>query len=355
MQVDIKKDKNLVTLNNLGQTGLVNLGNTCFINTAIQCFSSIKHFVAYFLSDQYLQDINKSKESDFVKCFSDILKLMWSENCIVRPVKFKKKLSEFYEEYSGTDEDDSSECFLKIITLLHEGLNYKVNIISLNSDDPKTYMEKVNKEAFQSWKNYFENSYSIPVKLFYGQFWERRKCISCGIIKSTFSPFGGMIYLPVKKNTNTLSDCIKEYTTSEDRIGDNQIYCEKCKKNTDAKSKISVWRLPSVLTLAFQRFDNHRKLTNYINFSVNKVNFFELTEREKHKNVFYDLVAIANHRGSIIGGHYWAFCRGTNGKWYEYNDDSVTEIPDTSSLVTNKAYYLVYVRRDIKSDIVISS
>ena len=54
----------------------------------------------------------------------------------------------------------------------------------------------------------------------------------------------------------------------------------------------------------------------------------------------YELVAVGNHGGSMGGGHYNAF-RKYKQTWYEIDDESVREIPE-SHLVTSSAYILVY-------------
>ena len=44
-------------------------------------------------------------------------------------------------------------------------------------------------------------------------------------------------------------------------------------------------------------------------------------------------------------GHYTAMARAQNGKWYNYDDDSVTEVANEGDIVTPRAYLLVYKRR----------
>ena len=41
-----------------GVVGLQNLGNTCFMNSMLQCLSNTQPLTEYFLSDQYLEELN---------------------------------------------------------------------------------------------------------------------------------------------------------------------------------------------------------------------------------------------------------------------------------------------------------
>ena len=52
---------NLIFLSNQvnpGLAGLNNLGNTCFMNSALQCLSNTVQLTNYFLSNEYLGDVN---------------------------------------------------------------------------------------------------------------------------------------------------------------------------------------------------------------------------------------------------------------------------------------------------------
>ena len=353
-KIVLKKDKNLSCLLNLGNSGLVNIGNTCFMNTALQCLNSVNVFCAYFLSDQYKEDINKKKESEFVEIYSNFLKNFWSENCIIRPQNFKRTFGNFYDPYSSFRQNDAAECFSKIIELLHEGLCYQVNIdIVIDNKKDLSEIDKINLLAIESWKRQYSNNYSIPLKLFYGQFWSRIRCIKCNTISHNFDPFG-IINLPISEKTNTLDDCIEYYTLTENMEGRNKYNCSHCKQETIAKKRITIWKLPPILTFSFNRFSGDKKINKYIDFPINKANFSNLVEKQIDKKAIYDLMAIANHSGGLSGGHYWAYTRGTNGKWYNCNDDDITEILNESSIISNTAYFLVYKRRGITADIVIS-
>lgn len=59
----------------------------------------------------------------------------------------------------------------------------------------------------------------------------------------------------------------------------------------------------------------------------------------------YELFAVANHMGSLGGGHYTATCRRKTeqGKqaWYSFNDSSVDPIGQ-DSVGGSKAYVLFY-------------
>lgn len=51
-----------------------------------------------------------------------------------------------------------------------------------------------------------------------------------------------------------------------------------------------------------------------------------------------------NHYGGLGGGHYTAYCK-LDGKWYDFDDSSVTAIP-AERVRSSAAYVLFYLRRD---------
>jgi ubiquitin C-terminal hydrolase len=58
----------------------------------------------------------------------------------------------------------------------------------------------------------------------------------------------------------------------------------------------------------------------------------------------YDLYGICNHVGGTMGGHYTAYIKNSNGKWYHFNDTVVSEIQE-SHIITPNAYCFFYRKK----------
>ena len=59
----------------------------------------------------------------------------------------------------------------------------------------------------------------------------------------------------------------------------------------------------------------------------------------------YDLYGICNHSGGVFGGHYTAYIKNANNKWYHFNDQIVQEMEDLSKLCSPNAYCLFYRKK----------
>ena len=58
----------------------------------------------------------------------------------------------------------------------------------------------------------------------------------------------------------------------------------------------------------------------------------------------YDLYGICNHSGGVQGGHYTAFVKNANGKWYLFNDSSISQVAE-NNIKTEKAYCFFYRKK----------
>jgi uncharacterized UBP type Zn finger protein len=168
----------------------------------------------------------------------------------------------------------------------------------------------------------------------------------------------------VKKYTNrynferspsnaSLDNLLGDFFREEPLDGD--YYCSKCLGLKEAKQKADLaLPLPRVLIIQLKRFtyDFHSaaKIETYIDFPIRNLDLAQYVAQNDRKNgnisASYDLVAVSNHRGTLISGHYTTYARNyRNRTWYSFNDEITREISDEKDIVTKNAYILVYVKR----------
>lgn len=118
------------------------------------------------------------------------------------------------------------------------------------------------------------------------------------------------------------------------------------------------------------KVDNISSSVEYINNLIDKIDnelkdlFSRITDLEARisqlyqdfKKIGYSLFAVFIHRGEASYGHYWVYIKdhSKNGLWRKYNDDVVTEVPESEVFNfaegnTATPYFLVYVREGQES------
>jgi len=184
-----------------------------------------------------------------------------------------------------------------------------------------------------------------------------------GMVKNVKSMIG------LEGNSLSLRECLQAYFAPEQLQGDEQYHCEKCKSKQDAEKSHSIAHMPEILCFNFKRF-NRSSIAWTLNSSKNQTAVtYPLKELDMSEFFFdkygsapppglavpaiqaerygciYDLIAVVRHSGGINGGHYVANCKNpVNNFWYEYDDDFVRRIPETS-VQSNDAYLLFYKKR----------
>jgi uncharacterized UBP type Zn finger protein len=59
--------------------------------------------------------------------------------------------------------------------------------------------------------------------------------------------------------------------------------------------------------------------------------------------LMYRLFGVIVHEGGLQFGHYWSYAVNGEGKWAEYNDSLIMQIPE-ERVVNPQAYILLYER-----------
>ena len=147
------------------------------------------------------------------------------------------------------------------------------------------------------------------------------------------------------KKSVTLNDCFENEIDDINFKGDNQIYCNRCKKLLDAKGQNRIFSSPHVLILILNRgkanqFDCDVEFDENLNIGKYVVS--------KQCPTKYKLIGVISHFGeSSMSGHFIADCRHFDDKWYCFNDGIVTG-PSGRYSKRGTPYILFYQNADYK-------
>jgi ubiquitin carboxyl-terminal hydrolase 8 len=332
-----------------GLTGLANLGNTCYINSCMQILSHC--YILNELIDKInLDKLNKTEDSILLIEWKNLKDLMWSKNCIVSPNRYvntiqKISINKNIELFSGFAQNDLPEFLIFVIDCFHNSLKRKVEMNIVGSALNET--DNLAKECYNMIKSMYSETFSELLSLFYGihvsQLHSSDKSELLSVKPESFS----LINLPLPENTNqcTIMDCFDLYTKSEYLEGDNAWYNDKKKAKENVYKSICFWSLPEILIVDFKRFTNQNKKINTVVstplLDLDLSKYVVGYDKEKFK---YDLFGICNHSGGCLGGHYTAFVKNANNKWYHFNDTQINEINE-DGLISNKGYCYFYKKQ----------
>ncbi|TFK45814.1 cysteine proteinase [Heliocybe sulcata] len=321
-----------------GRRGLLNLGQTCFMNSILQSFVHNPLLRNYFLSDKHNHMLCKNKDCTCCEMDKLFAEMFTDTSVPYGPASFLFTTWRACSDLSGYAQQDAHEFFISTLNQIHSTSRGSTNVSCI----------------------------CIIHSTFAGQLQSVTKCEKCGNVVPTVDPMLDIsLELRGRSGENssgedTLLGCLKKFTQPE-KLG--SYHCKKCGKAQDASKRLSIKKLPPVLSFQFKRFEHKlgdkgtaQKIDGTVRFpaTLNMLPYTTLAAPGKDKTVphvgpeamyDYDLFAVICHDGQIDNGHYYTFARCQN-EWYRFDDDKVT-LSSLNESLRARAYMCFYVKRHL--------
>ena len=343
--------------------GLINIGSTCYMNATLQCLLHVTELVDYFLKE-FPNDVNSlcqknsqvPSKGNISMAFYKLIKGVYPQNeekslfnsksfgsgnnTPVSPDNFQKVLGLYNPQFKNFEANDSKDLILYLLQTMHAELNY-FGDASINLRPPNQY-DRANTFQFFIF-SYERTNFSIISKIFYGTYENMTKCRECqkdlyNYQKFEFISFGMFNY---KGKIFNIYNGFEDNQKMSLLAGDNQFYCNNCKKLCDAELYSKIIFPPNKLLINIDYGKNKK-------FSPSSVTFGEEIDITKYVifnfgvPIKYKLIGICTHFGSSGSyGHYVAYCKHPSGRWFIFNDSFVNEC-SKNSIYGGSPYLLLY-------------
>lgn len=336
VQVLASMSKEPVFKATLGLRGFINMGSTCFMSAVLQCIIHNPFIKNYYFRGDHL-DCEKGPVDCLSCCLSNIMKEFYTSTSIIGygPVDLLTASWKVKKSLAGYSEQDAHEFWQFLIHQIHK--NDKTSIRYLkNKESTPTHDEEHRKSAE-------EECDCITHRTFSGKLKSTLICKDCGNVRSTIDPMLDLS-LEIQENKTPIGDlhaCLKKFTKTEEL--DVSYNCSSCRKQTKVTKRLTLEKLPPILTIQLKRFEHFNGMGSKIESHVSiplVLSMGEYTTAACAGENNYELFGIVVHIGSVNTGHYIAYIKKGN-LWFKFDDATVTRVSqeDVSKV---SAYLLFY-------------
>ena len=265
----------------------------------------------------------------------------------VAPLEFNSLISSLNPQFAKYESNDARDLLIYLLQEMHEELNYFGDkrlgkIPGCN--------QLIELEAFKFFKQVnSEMNFSIISYLFWGIVKQTTVCKVCSYNLYNYQYFQYLsfpLYNYQKGKFNFYSG-LKDYIRPELLSGDNQFFCQYCRRLRDADIYSKIFYTSPYLIINLDYGKGKKYNPNEIDFG----SFIYLTKEFLDKEIneaTYELMAVTTHLGhSGNSGHYIAFCKDHQNNWHKFNDSthSICTFEETKS---NSPYLLLFKKNKSK-------
>ena len=267
--------------------------------------------------------------------------------------------------FTGIGANDARYLINFIIIQLHDELNKSDYNYIHNNNDNNNIIDYTNKEEVQKnfMKTFIAKNKSIISDLFFSMNNTITRCASCAIQLYSYESYWFLefpleevrefkyqnnqfnVYNNLNNNENVISiyDCFEYDRKMNLMDGPNQMYCDKCRRSSNASIITNLETVPNILIILLNReSDIDIDVRILFEENLNLSNFIEY----KNTGSKYKLIGIiTKFGGNEKGEHFIAYCREPKSNlWSKYNDAIVSDVQDFQKEVIDfvKPYILFY-------------
>ena len=250
--------------------------------------------------------------------------------------------------FSGGAQNDVQEFLLFIIDCFHNALAREVEMQITGTTQNDT--DLLAKTCYEMIERMYKKEFSDMFNIFFGVHVSEIRSLndekkSLSVSPEPFSVIN--LSLPEGIAAPSLYDCFDHYCKPEllTEENDNAWFNAATKQKENVQRSIVFWSLPTILIIDLKRWNHsNRKIHTVVNVPINNADFSNYVKGYNAASYHYDLYGVCNHSGSSLGGHYTAYIKNANGKWYEFNDTRVHEIKE-ENIITAHSYCFFYRKK----------
>ena len=321
-------------------------------------FGELKKKIYYFVRSYILSPLkgNKNnKEEDELYNVDEEIEKYKKENKENEPYDENKLWSLFDKEYNEFFKENINEKYNDDIEKFMGDFPYEINLKKEFGDKESIILFK-GKNNLENLKEFNINNDDDPIKALLE---DEKYCLNL-VINADSNYRAEKINLNNCENYKskdfgrelkfnyTLDDLLEYFCSKENLEKGNEWKCCNCKERVIVAKKFSFYYVPRLMIICLKRFQHSGyyfiKNGELIDFPLEELDMGKYISGPDKDYSKYDLFAVSQHYGSTGGGHYTAICKNYDGKWYDYNDSSVSQ-SSPSNVISSAAYVLFYRRR----------